>query len=180
MDLAHPNLLSTQAIIDILIEVSYNLRVLQYFRHKSAQDTHNFNFQFQFGFQRRLDPAALTGKCRQELVDIYNRFVLPLPQRSTSNRGHRAVPDARVSLVGGSSPPKSIRLKRKLDIDSSDLGSCTGLKVVRHGISEMKLEQLKRPAANEEIMDCEDGDDAMIGHGTGDGQRVKRKPITWP
>lgn len=97
---------------------------------------------------------------RYELIEIYNRFVLPLPQREK----RRTHPNLEAQS-------KRVDLKRKITLNEAPTHS-KSIKLVRDGISDLKLDKLKRPAADL----AESSDDPMDG-----GQsRTKRKPITWP
>lgn len=101
--------------------------------------------------QRQLNIETLRSKSRPELIDIYKKLVLPLPQR-------------RPKIV--SADPQSVNnsiLKRKGDAVDDNGGA---VKVVRRGINDLKIEQLKRPSSLD--------DDPM------DGSNCKRRQITWP
>lgn len=146
MDLSFAHSLPTERIIKILHEVSYVIY------EESFSLT---SLIFQRGIQVELHRLT-----RQELIDIYNKLVLPLPQRNA-----KGVLDSPISNAQSSN---RIDLKRKATNDT-DAGrpEMGAVKMVRNGIHELKIEQRKRTSSI--------NDDPMDG-----SSKSKRTPITWP
>ena len=97
---------------------------------------------------------------RQELIDIYNKLVLPLPQRRAKGTAE--------SPINTNQSSNKVFLKRKAtndtDAGQQEMGA---VKVVRNGLHELKIEQRKRTSSI--------NDDPMDG-----SSKSKRTPITWP
>lgn len=150
MDLSFTHLMSTERIIEILREVricnSTGLRITVF-----LSSLWRFHFPLQFQRQIQIDNLE-----RDELLAIYNKIVIPLPQRT---------PRSTSSAHAVTQKPEN-QLKRK-GADCPSEGS--NVKVVRNGINELKIQKLKRSNST--------NDDPMDGSGCRGG---KRKPITWP
>lgn len=143
MDLSFSHLLSTDKIIEVLLQVRLSC-------------CFNSGITKSSSFQRQIRIESLAGKSRSELIEIYNKLVLPLPQRTATRNAMK--PSA-------SHPPPSNRLVLKRKVTEGGDSGESPEKVVRNGLHGLKLKRTN--SMND--------DDPMDG-----SQGTKRKPITWP
>lgn len=106
-------------------------------------------------FQRQIRIENLELKSRAELIEIYNKLVVPLPQRTQRKAQQKETVHENV-------------LKRKVGGSGDSGGSAE--KIVRNGINDLTIQQQQLKRSPNSI-----DDDPMDG-----SSGTKRKPITWP